>query len=71
MGKSKKKRNKKYAGVDAKQTDNVMRVHRVAAVVRSPLQQWLHEHRKLVRRGAIAVAIVAVVVFIIVQAFIV
>jgi len=70
MGKPKKKRNKKYTGVDAKQTDNVVRVHKVAAVVRSPLKQWLHEHKKLLRRGAIVVTIVAVIVFLIVQAFI-
>jgi negative regulator of sigma E activity len=70
MSKSKKKRNKKYTGPDAKTNDGLVRVHKVNAVVRSPFQQWVHEHKKLVKRVAIAAAVVAVVVFLIVQAFI-
>jgi negative regulator of sigma E activity len=68
MSKSKKKRNKKYTGVDAKSNDDVVRVHKVNAVVRSPFKQWLHEHKKLVRRVAIAAVVVALVAFLIVQA---
>jgi len=70
MSKSKKKRNKKYAGMDAKTNDNLVRVHKVNAVVRSPFQQWLHEHQKFLKRAAIVAAITVVVIFLIVQAFI-
>jgi len=63
MSKSKKKRAKKYTGVDAKQTGSVVRVHKVAAVVRSPFKQWVYEHRKLIKRVTIAVVVVAVFVF--------
>jgi hypothetical protein len=70
MSKSKKKRNKKYTGVEAKSNDNLVRVHKVAAVVRSPFKQWMHEHKKFLRRAAIAAVIVGVLVFLIVQAFV-
>lgn len=69
MGKTSKKRNKKYSGANAK-SDNLLRVHKVNAVVRSDKAQWLHDHRKLIKRVAVAALIVAVVVFLIVQAFI-
>jgi len=70
MGKSKKKRNKKYTGQDAKSDVNLVRVRKVNAVVRSPLKQWLHERKKFLKRVAIIALIVGVVVFLIVQAFI-
>jgi hypothetical protein len=70
MSKSKKKRNKKYAGIDAKSDDNLVRVHKVNAVVRSPFRQWVHEHQKFLKRVAIATVIVGAVVFLVVQAFI-
>jgi hypothetical protein len=70
MSKSKKKRNKKYTGIEAKSNDNLVRVHKVAAVVRSPFKQWVHEHKKFLKRAAIIAAVVGVVVFLIVQAFI-
>lgn len=70
MSKSKKKRNKKYVGIDAKSDTNLTRVHKVNAVVRSPFKQWLHEHKKFLKRVAIAVVIIGIVVFLIVQAFI-
>jgi len=68
MSKSKKKRTKKYNGIDTKQTNNLVRVHKVNAVVRSPFKQWLHEHRKMVKNIIIAVLVVAGIVFLIVQA---
>jgi len=68
MSKSKKKRNKKYTGQDAKSDDNLLRVHRVNAVVRSPFQQWVHEHRKFLKRAAIVAVVAAAVIFLIVQA---
>jgi hypothetical protein len=70
MGKNKKKRSKKYSGQDAKTDSNLLRVRKVNAVVRSPLKQWLYEHQKFLRRVAIAVVVIAVVVFLIVQAVI-
>lgn len=63
MSKSKKKRNKPYRGADAKRPDeNVVRVRKVAAVVRSDRAQWLHDHRKLIKNVAIVVGIVIVIV---------
>ncbi|MDR1970259.1 MAG: hypothetical protein LBQ11_02885 [Candidatus Nomurabacteria bacterium] len=70
MGKSKKKRNKKYTGQDARSDTNLVRVRKVNAVVRSPFKQWLHEHRKFLKRIAIIAVVVGIVVFLIVQAFI-
>ena len=70
MGKSKKKRNKKYTGQDARVDDNSVRVHKVNAVVRGPFKQWVHEHNKFLKRTAIVVAVASVVIFLIVQAFI-
>ncbi|MCL2174242.1 hypothetical protein FWH58_03070 [Candidatus Saccharibacteria bacterium] len=70
MSKSKKKRNKKYTGQDAKSTDNLVRIRKVNAVVRSPLKQWLYDHRQFLKRAAIAIVVVGVVIFLIVQAVI-
>lgn len=67
MAKSKKKRDKKYRGVDAKTADNVVRVHKLAAVPRSDRAQWLHDHRSLLTKIAIGVAIAAIVIFLIVN----
>ena len=60
-GKS-KKRNKKYTGVNAKQPANVVRVHKVNAVVRSNFGQWVHDHRTILKYGAIVVAVIALIV---------
>ena len=57
-----KKRNKKYTGVNAKRPTNVVRVHRVDAVVRSNFGQWIHEHRTAIKYGAIVVVVIALVV---------
>ncbi|MDR0957437.1 MAG: hypothetical protein LBM09_02575 [Candidatus Nomurabacteria bacterium] len=67
MAKNQKKRNKKYTGVNAKPSTNTVRVHKVNAVVRSKSGQWAHEHRKLIKRVGIAVLIVGVIVFLIVN----
>ncbi|MDO4271837.1 MAG: hypothetical protein Q4C83_02575 [Candidatus Saccharibacteria bacterium] len=60
-GKS-KKRNKKYSGVDAKRPTNLVRVHKVDAVVRSDFRQWLYDHKTIIRYGAIVIAIVVLVI---------
>ena len=70
MSKSKKKRDKKYQGRDAKPQQNLIKVHKKSAVVRSDWQQWIYDRRKFLRNTAIVVAVVGVVVFLIVQAVI-
>ena len=63
MAKQKKKRNKKYTGADAKNSQpNVIRVQ---AVRRSPAKQWWHEKKKIVKTVAIVVAVVALLVWLI------
>ena len=57
-----KKRNKKYTGVNAKRPTNVVRVHRVDAVVRSDFGQWIHDHKTAIRYGAIVVVVLVLVV---------
>ena len=68
MVKSQKKRNKKYSGVDARLNDNMVRVHKVNAVVRSNFQQWIHERWKLLKRVGIGVLIAAIIIFLIINA---
>ncbi|MCL2280920.1 hypothetical protein FWC31_03485 [Candidatus Saccharibacteria bacterium] len=70
MSKSKKKRNKKYTGQDAKSDVNMIRVRKVNAIVRSPFKQWVHEHWKFLRRVTVIVVVAAVIIFLLVQAFI-
>jgi hypothetical protein len=67
MSKSKKKRDKKYRGADAKSSDNLIRVHRATAVVRSDRAQWLHDHKKLIRNIAIAILVVALITWMIIS----
>lgn len=62
MAKTSKKRNKKYTGRDAVDSRDVVRVHRVNAVVRSDLNQWIHDHKSLLRNIAIGVLVVIVIV---------
>lgn len=53
MGRTKKKRTKRYSGVDAKQT--TARVIRVSAEERGPVKDWWVMHRVQVKiAGAIA-----------------
>jgi hypothetical protein len=62
MSKKSKKRNKKYAGWDARGDNSNVTVHKVTAVHRSPIKQWLHEHKKLVKIVGIALGVVVVIV---------
>ena len=57
-----KRRNKKYTGVNAKRPTNVVRVHKVDAVVRSEFSQWVYDHRTILKYGAIVLAIVVAVI---------
>ena len=61
MSKSKKKRSKKYTGIDAKADDDFVTIHKVTAVNRSPLGQWIFEHKKIIRIIAIAALVIAVI----------
>jgi hypothetical protein len=47
MSKKQKKRNKPYTGADAATKPTV---HRYQAVLRSPLNQWWHDHKTAVKR---------------------
>lgn len=69
MSKSSKKRNKKYSGSSAKSSD-VVRVHRLNAVVRSDFSQWIHDRKKIIKNTTIATVVIGLVIFLIVQAFI-
>lgn len=55
MNKKKKKRTKKYTGVDAVATRPA--VHRITAINRSTTGQWLHERRSYLRRIGTALLI--------------
>ena len=57
-----KKRSKKYTGINAKRPTNVVRVHKVDAVVRSDFGQWLHDHSTILRYGGIILLVIIVVV---------
>ena len=63
MAKQKKKRSKKYSGVDAATTRPS--VTRIQAVSRSAAGQWLYERKKLLRGVGIGVVIVIIVIVII------
>lgn len=62
MSKKQKKRNKKYKGVNAKQRDDVVRIRKVNAKVRSNFGQWLHDHKTSVRSGVIVAVIILVII---------
>jgi len=62
MAKPKKKRNKKYTGIDAKADDSMVTVRKVTAVNRSPAKQWLFERKKIIRIVAIVLLIAAIIV---------
>jgi len=51
MSKRPKKRNKQYTGEDAKPQGP--RVTRYTAEVRSPVGEWWHDHKKIVKWSAI------------------
>lgn len=56
-----KKRNKKYRGVDAVRNDAV-RVHRVKAVTRSRVGQFIHDNATKLKYGAIIVIAIGLVI---------
>lgn len=59
MSKRPKKRNKQYAGQEAKQTSGP-RVTRYTAVVRSPMGEWWQDHKRTVKiiGGIVGVVII-------------
>ena len=59
---SKKKRNKKYRGAEAKDTRNMVRIRKTSAVVRSDRAQWFVDHKKLIRAVVIGVVVVVLIV---------
>lgn len=63
MARNKKKRNKKYSGVDA--VDIRPRIIKVQASNRNKVSQWLYERRKLLKITAIGVVIIAVIALLI------
>ena len=62
--KQKKKRNKKYQGIDAKVSAPL--VTRVSAEERSRFKEWWLQYKQLVRIGATALGIIAVIILLIV-----
>lgn len=56
-----KKRNKKYRGADAAR-DNMVRVHRVKAVTRSRVGQFIHDNATKLKYGAIIVIAIGLVI---------
>lgn len=62
MSKQKKKRNKKYSGIDAKKSNSTVTVRKVTASNRGKVGQWIFEHKTLLRTGLIILLVVAVVV---------
>lgn len=63
MSKQKKKRNKAYKGADARTAKP--QTIRVEAVKRGKVQQWWLDRKKVVKPIAIAVAVVAIIVWLI------
>ena len=63
MAKQKKKRNKKYSGMDA--APQRPKVTRITATNRSKLSQWFFERKKLIRTigmaGLVAIALIIVI----------
>ena len=63
MTKQKKKRNKKYSGVDA--TSQRPKVTRITATNRSKLSQWFFDRKKLIHTigivGLVAIALIIVI----------
>ena len=63
MSKQKKKRNKQYQGQDAKITRPT--VIRVEAANRNKVSQWWFERKSFVKPVAIAIVVVAIIVWLI------
>lgn len=70
MGKNKKKRNKKYTGVDAAISQPV--ITRIEAVNRNKVSQYWFDHKKIAKPmliGSGVVAFLVILIFQIVQLF--
>lgn len=69
MAKKHKKRTKRYTGEDAKITGVAGQdkpvLHKYEAKVRSPLNQWIFEHQRMLKYIAIALGIILFIVIII------
>jgi len=65
MAKNKKKRNKKYSGVDAATTKPV--ITKISAVNRSKIGQWWFDHKKIAKPILITTGIIVFIVIVIVQ----
>lgn len=63
MAKVKKKRNKKYSGVDA--ANNRPTVIKMQAVSRSKFGQWFYERKTIIKTGGIILLVVAAIVIVI------
>jgi hypothetical protein len=63
--KVKKKRNKAYTGADAAVTRPV--VTRISAANRTKIGQWWFDHKRVAKPVLIAAAIIAVVVWLIIE----
>ena len=76
MTKKHKKRTKRYSGEDAKTTgvagQNKPVIHRIEAVQRHPLHQWLYERKRLIKTLSIVVGIglfLSLIIYGLVQVF--
>lgn len=63
MAKQKKKRTKRYQGIEAKQQQPA--TIRITAVKRSRTKQWWLDNKKIIRAGAIALCILFFVLIIV------
>lgn len=70
MAKKQKKRTKRYSGEDARATgvagQNKPVVHRFEAVQRTPVSQWVYDHKRGLKIGLIASGIVAFIALIVI-----
>lgn len=65
MAKQKKKRNKKYTGADAATTRPS--ITKVQAVSRSKVGQWWYERKRIAKPILIAVVVVAIAIWLIIE----
>lgn len=68
MSKAKKKRSKQYRGTDAA-TPAVETVRHYTAVQRSPLGEWLHQRRTIIKRVAIIGGGGIIIIWLLIDAF--
>lgn len=65
MAKQKKKRTKKYSGVDAAQ--RTPSITRVEAVSRNRVSQWWFDHKKIAKPVLITAAVVLAIVVLLIE----